>query len=87
MSVMNSAYLRTIPVMGPALREQQSAETPCASAVLMTLTVVSITPATLEIAMANASQVGRHATRPVSLDTIFASTQKAVNLNTVLKDA
>ena len=72
--------------MGLALREQQSAEKPCAYAVMMTLTV-NITLPTLEIAMANASQVGRHVTRPVSLDTIFASTQKAVNLNTALKDA
>ena len=86
MSVMINAYLRTYPAMVPALKEQQSAETTCASAVMMTLTV-NITPATSETAMANVSQGIHHVTRLVSLDTISATTSMAMTINSAMKDA
>ena len=71
---------------GPASREQQGAETTCASAVMMTLTV-NITATTSEIATAPVPQVGTHVTRPASQDTITATTPMAVTLNTAMKDA
>ena len=71
---------------GPASREQQSAGTTCASAVMMTLTV-STAATTSEIATAPVPQSIGLVTRPASQDTITATTPMAVTINTVMKDA
>ena len=70
----------------PAPREEQSVETTCASAVMMTLTAGK-TATTTEIAMAPASEIGRHVTRPASLDTITAISSMAVSINMAMKHA
>ena len=86
MIVMDYALESIINATGPAPREQQSVETTCASAVLMTLDVI-ITATTTEIAMAPASQIIGLVTRPASQDSITATTPMAVTINTVMKIA
>lgn len=72
---------------GPAPREQQSVETICASAVMMTLTVI-ITATITENATANASNIQILVTRLAPLDTITAFTPIAVHhINSLRKDA
>ena len=85
-NVEANASGRVDSVMEPALREEPSVETTCASAVMMTLTAGK-TATTTEIAMAPASIKVGHVTRPASLDTITAITPMALTIRTALKCA
>ena len=67
----DNAFRSLYNAMGPALMTEQNAETTCASAVRMILTV-STAATTSEIATAPASGIMNHAMVPVSRDIIFA---------------